>query len=231
MKSGQAPALLKRLFTSDARARILRLLLMNPKERFYQRDIAERCALPLLSVQREMKNLAELRLVLEERDGNRIYYPLNPTFPILEELTRIVLKTCGVAQVLREHFGPEPQGIRAAFIFGSYAKGEPETWSDVDLMVVGAVRDLELTNAIAPAEEESERVINHLLYSPEEFARKIREDNNFLLTVLAEPKIFIMGGEDDLKRLARKEAPPGAQDERPGDRPGSRGRRAVDEGR
>ena len=70
------------------------------------------------------------------RVGNRKHYQANPGSLVFEELRALVLKTVGLADVLRAALPPVSKDIRAAFVYGSVAKGQDTAASDVDLMVV-----------------------------------------------------------------------------------------------
>ncbi|HYT47011.1 MAG TPA: nucleotidyltransferase domain-containing protein, partial [Burkholderiales bacterium] len=114
------------------------------------------------------------------------------------DLRNILKKTVGVADVLREALAPLAARIRAAFVYGSIARGEERAGSDLDLMVVGEVRFAEVVSALAPAQELLRREVNPSVYPALEFRRKRAAGEPFLKRVLADRKIFIIGGEHDL---------------------------------
>ncbi len=89
-------------------------------------------------MQKEIAHLKDLDLVTSERDGNRLYYAANADHPLYKEICGLVEKTSGIAERLRASLN-SINGIECAFIFGSYAKGEEKSHSDIDLMVIGNV--------------------------------------------------------------------------------------------
>lgn len=154
------------------------------------------------SVQRELARLVGAGIVTVRRVGNQKHYQANPESPIFAELRGIAVKTFGVADVLREALQALLASIDVAIIYGSLAKGGEHAGSDIDLMVIGAVSShAALLDALAPASSQLGRVINPTLYTPVEFAQRVRDGKSFIMRVLEQPKIFITGSEHDLARL------------------------------
>jgi len=140
--------MLKVLFGSEARVKILALFMVNPAVDFYLREIAKRTGLPVRAVERTVKGLVDIGLLQREHRGNSVYFSVNREFPILPELKAIILKTVGLGGRLREVLSEE-EGVKAAFIYGSYAKNQEDLESDVDLFVVGSISPRALTPSLA----------------------------------------------------------------------------------
>jgi predicted nucleotidyltransferase len=134
-----------------------------------------------------------------ERDGNRVYYQPDPSCPFLQELRGIFVKTAGLADILRGSLAPFSHDIQVAFIYGSIARGQEVSSSDVDLLIVGDVQFKELAVVLKEAEKTVRRSVNPAIYSPAEFARNVCDINHFLLTVLQSEKLFLQGGQDELE--------------------------------
>ncbi len=188
------------------RAAVLSVLLGRPEARLYQRQIAQLAGLRLVQAQRALRALADLGVLRAQREGNRVYYSPNPACPVLGELTSMVLKTAGVVDVLRTHLAGL-HGLKLAFVYGSVARMDHTSESDVDLMVVGNVAMRDLVAPLRQAEETLAREVNPTLYPEAEFRQKLAEGHHFLTSVMAEPKLFVVGDADDLERLARAGAP------------------------
>lgn len=181
-------------------AAVLSVLLARPESRLYQRQIAQLAGLRLLQAQRALRTLADLGVLLAEREGNRVYYSPDPSCPILPELTAMVLKTAGLADVLREAL-TGVTGITLAFIFGSMAKGTGDAKSDVDVLIVGDGSFADISASLLPAQERLGREIAPTVYSPEEFSERLKAKHHFLMRVLREPKTMLVGTPDDLERM------------------------------
>ena len=193
--------MLEKLITSSARVKVIKLLLLNEDQRYYQREIAELAGLPVRAVQREGAKLAEIGLLRRIEDGNRIYFQANPACPIFPELKRILLKTVALEFLLSESLSQDGD-IEVAFIYGSYAANQEMSTSDVDLFVIGSVLSRELSAAVRPIQAEIQREINYYLVTPREFRERMEKGDGFLRNVLEGPKIFVVGNEETLRALA-----------------------------
>ena len=186
------------LFAKTQR-RVLGVLFGNPDRSFFSNEIVRIAESGIGAVHRELAALEAAGLVTATRIGNQKHYQANRTSPIFEELRGIVIKTFGVADVLREVLAPLAEKIQAAFIYGSVAKGSDTAASDIDLMVVSEkLHYSDVFGALESAHSRLGRTVNPTVYSPKEMAKRIKEDNAFVTRVLAQPKIMVIGGEHDL---------------------------------
>ncbi len=198
------------------RQHLLATLLLWPEKSWYMTDLAHHLGLSPSSLQRELGQLASAGFFTKKPDGNRVYYQANQSHPLFPELRGLMLKTAGLTEVLHRALARFSEKISMAFVFGSTATGQMTAASDVDLLVVGTVTFWELSQTLSSIESELARPVNVSLYSPQEFFTKLSTGQHFLTSVLATPRIFIMGSENDLETLSRfgpGEAPP---DQRPG---------------
>jgi predicted nucleotidyltransferase len=184
------------------RREALALLLMHPEESFHVRQIARITGKPAGTLYRELAVLAEAGLLVRQARGNQVHYRANPACPIYEELRGILRKTFGVADVLRSALEPVADRVRVAFLYGSMARGEERASSDVDVMIIGKLKFSAAVLAFSSVEESLRREVNPHVYSVREFQDKISAHEPFLVRVLEEPKIFLIGNEDDLAELA-----------------------------
>jgi len=184
------------------RREVLALLLLHPELSLHVREIARLTGKAPGTLLRELNQLADAGLLVRKPTGNQVHYQADSSAPIFEELRGILKKTAGVADVLREALEPVARRVRAAFVYGSVARGDERAGSDLDLMVIGAVKFAELVKALASARDALRREINPNLYPPAEFGAKFAAGEPFLKRVLADKKIFLIGGEDDLGKLA-----------------------------
>ena len=158
-----------------------------------------------------MTALAEAGIVERRRVGNQVQFRASPTCPIYEDLRNILKKTVGAADVLRDALAPLSGRIRAAFVYGSIARGDERAGSDLDLLIVGEAGFAEVVAALAPAQALLRREVNPNVYPALEFRKKIAAGDPFLKRVLADRKIFIVGGEDDLGKPAAHRKAQGAR--------------------
>lgn len=198
------------LFGAYRRAVLARLLL-RPEESLHVREIAREIGKPAGTLVRELNALAAAGVLARKRVGNQVHFRANPACPIYEDLRAILKKTVGVADVLREALAPLAPRIGAAFVYGSIARGDERAGSDVDLMVIGEVRFADVVRALAPAQEALRREVNANVYPALEFRKKAAAGEPFLKRVLADRRIFVLGGEDDLGELVAHRKAQGAR--------------------
>ena len=188
------------LVGSKGKVALLSALLDGKQRRVHIRELAREAGLSAPSLMREAKSLVKIGLLREERDGNRVDYLANVDSPLYAALSELVAKTVGSESVLKESFADSDNDV--VFIYGSRAKGEERTDSDYDVFVIGSEG---LRKTAARAGEVANRLgieVNPYVISAAEFKRRISAGDHFLCEVMASPKIFLKGGEDELARLA-----------------------------
>ncbi len=185
------------------RRAILAAALMHPDKWWFLADLARHIGAPPSSLQREMESLVRVGILLRRQEGKQVYFKPDPDCPIFRELQGIMTKTAGLVDVLRGLLAPFRDSISVAFVYGSLARSEELSTSDVDLMVVGRARLADLSPALQEAERRLGREVNPTLFSPEEFAKKRKQGHHFLKTVLRGEKLFVLGSENELAGTAR----------------------------
>ena len=193
--------MLEELLGSRARVIILKTFLLDLERDFYQREISTITNLPIRAVQREVERLVKIGLIEKQIRGNRKYYRCRRDFPIFEELKSIILKTVALGNVLKDYLQKKKEKIELAFIYGSFAKGEENISSDIDLLLVGNITSKEASMLLSPAKNSLRREINFIVYDEKELLKK--KESHFLKQVLKEPKIFLVGNEGDIKRILK----------------------------
>ena len=186
------------------RSSVLALLFCHSDESFYFREIERSVCTGRGAVQRELENLVNAGLVLRRKRGNQLYYQANTKSAIFPELKSLMVRTAGVADVLREALAPLTDRMTAAFIYGSFAKGTETADSDVDVLVVGDVKFSEVVDLLGSAQESIGREVNPSVYPTKELLGKISEGRHFVASLIDEPKIFLIGDEDGFGRLVEK---------------------------
>jgi DNA-binding transcriptional ArsR family regulator len=190
------------LFGKTRRA-VLASLYSHPDESYYLRQLARLTAVGMGALQRELKQLSKAGIIERNEIGRQAFYKANLSCPIFRELRDLIIKTFGVADVLRDALSPLADPIRVAYIFGPMVSGEFDQYSDLNIMVVGDISFADVVRALAPLQETLSREIKPSVYLPEEFKAKIFEERDFFKTVLKSPKIFLIGDRDELDILAR----------------------------
>lgn len=190
------------LLLGQVRSAILALLFFHTDEAFYLRQITRLTGAGLGNVQRELENLLKAGLIIQYRRGVERYYQANSTSPIYTEMHGLMVKTAGVTDTLRATLATIGDRIAIAFIYGSVARGTENAGSDVDVMVIGDVSFGDVVAALLPAQESLRREINPFVATPTEYAQRLSQHDFFLTAVVEQEKIFLIGDDDDLARLA-----------------------------
>ncbi len=194
--------ILAELLSSKIRAEIFRILFGVAQDtELHVREIERRTGFAIGTVQTELKKLQRLDIISRVKDGNRVYYRANTAHPLYPNIRELVLKTSGLADVIKHAIGNE-KGIKVAFVFGSFARQEEKANSDVDLMVVGDIGLRKLTGLLMDVAGKVGREINPHIFSEKEFIKRKMEQDHFLNQILESPKIFIIGTENELAEMA-----------------------------
>ena len=181
------------LFTK-VQQRVLAVLFGNPGRSFYANEVIALADSGTGAVQRELAGLEAAGLVTVTRVGNQKHYQANAAAPVFEELRGLMLKTSGLADVLRGALAPLETQISAAFVYGSVAKRQDTAKSDIDLMVVSdSLSYADLFAVLEEATKQLGRTVNPTVYSRQELDKRVREDNAFIKRVLERPKLWLMG--------------------------------------
>ncbi len=183
---------------SNTQQRVLAFLFGQPERSFFATELIALAGGGSGAVQRELKRLEESGLVTMTPQANRKNYQANPNSPIFTELCSIVQKTVGLAEPLRISLAPFTKKITAAFVYGSVAKRSDTARSDIDLMFISDTLEYaDLYAALEQAATTLGRTINPTIYTQEELAKRKNQKNAFVERVLAQPKIWLIGNEDE----------------------------------
>lgn len=192
------PSLADALFPK-VRQRVLGVLYGNPGRSFYANEVIALAQSGTGAVQRELAALSESGLLVVNKQGNQKHYQANATAPVYEELRGLVLKTMGLADVLRAALAPMAAQIDLAFVYGSVARQQDTAQSDIDVLIVSpSLGYADVFGALEGATTTLGRTVNPTLYTPADVAKRIAKDNAFVTRVMKQPKIWLIGTEEQL---------------------------------
>ena len=183
------------LFTKTQQ-RVLGLLYGAPEQSYYVNELIRLADMGKGTVRRELEKLCSVGLVTVSKQGNQSHYQANPLSPIFTELKAIIDKTFGVVAALSSALQPVLADMEFAFIYGSIAKGEEHSASDIDLMLVGGGISYTATmDLLLPAGQQLGRKINPTIYSQQEFDDRLKKQQSFLNRVLLQNTLWLHGEE------------------------------------
>lgn len=182
------------LFTKSQQ-RVLGLLYSKTDRSFYLNEIVRHANMGRGVIKRELDKLSQAGILTMTPKGNQTHYQANSGNPIFKELKGIVVKTVGVAEIVKAALQPLLQSnqVWSAAIYGSIAKGTEHGESDVDLMIVADdVTYIDVMSLLEPAEQSLARSIHPQIYTSDEFKRRKEKDDHFVTSVLSQPTIDLM---------------------------------------
>lgn len=178
------------------RQRVLAVLFGSPDRSFYANEVIALAQSGTGAVQRELAGLSAAGLLTVSKQGNQKHYQANANAPVFAELRGLVLKTMGLADVLRAALAPLAGHIDAAFVYGSVPRQQDTAQSDVDVLIVSSALGYgEVFGALEAATTALGRKINPTLYTPDKWAKRVQGDNAFVTRVGQQPKIWLIGSE------------------------------------
>lgn len=189
------------------RKKVLSLLLLHPDMDYHVRELARQTGTAPGTLHKELARLAAAGLLLRKEQGNQVRYQANQQCPVFPELAGLLRKTTGAAELIANALLPLQPVL--ALIFGSVASGTETANSDADVLVIGDLGFADVVRATHPVQAELAREINPVVYSAQEFQRRVQEHDPFVTELLAKPKIILIGTEHDLSQLTGHSAAAG----------------------
>jgi predicted nucleotidyltransferase len=190
---------------SSTQQRLLSALLLNSHQPVYAAELANRFGVRSSTLQRDLAKFTEAGILKMSRSGNRTYFQANGECPIFPELRGLLIKTSGLVDVLHGELAPLVSKIKVAAVYGSMANGTETSGSDIDLLVIGSVKMIELVPPLEQATAQLRRQINPILYTSEEISRKACS-SHFVQSVLGKPLLFVLGMNRDLETITGRKS-------------------------
>ena len=198
---GNSISLATALFTRTQQ-QLLSLLFRQPQRSFYLRELIESAGIGRGTVQRELEKMTAAKLISVKKIGNQKHYQANPQCPIYEEISNIVRKTFGIVDVIRHALLPIDEDIDYAFVYGSIAEGTEKAKSDIDLMLIGNKLNYnDAMDLLIPVEGKLGRPVNPSIYTAKQIRNKLKAKSSFISRVMKQDKLWIKGGQDDIKEI------------------------------
>ena len=192
--------MLEKVVGSQGRAAIFRMLFTERHPKAHLREMARIAGLSAPSLMRELKELARLGVVCQEKDGNRVDYSANMSSPLYEPICVLVRKTEGGERFIAQALSDCDAEI--AFIYGSRAKGTARADSDYDVFVVGSEGLRQVVSRLRSVAEKIDVEVNPYVLTRKEFVDRWKAGDHFISEVMSSPKIFLKGTKDELASMA-----------------------------
>ena len=176
---------------SSITQKLLNYFFINPDEERYVNDLARKLKVDPKNLSNKLKELEKEGLFCSENKGQEKYYRLNTKFPLFNEYKSIVLKTVGIEFILKEALG-KIRGVKEAYLFGSYAKNNMDSGSDIDLLVIGSQSALEVQKITLGIMNDIGREVNVIDMDCAEFEERKKKDDFFIKEIFSGPTIKLV---------------------------------------
>ncbi len=190
---------------SKLRRDLLTYFYENRSARVYVRQMAEKVGADPTNVSRELARLEQQGLLVSEREGRQLYYRLDRQSPQMKPLFQLLERAIGVEPTLRRELG-KISGLDHAWLYGSYAKGEADARSDIDLLLVGEPDQQQLAQSVSRLERALNREINYTVFGFQELEQRLADEDPFLSDIWNGRRIDLIGSSEDAPAAAKSEA-------------------------
>ena len=182
-------------------ARVVIDFAVHPEDASHGREIQRRTGLTPRSLQTELARLESLGVVRRRADGRLVRYELVESNPRWSALRALIRQLADPVDVVRNALADVP-GIGAAFVFGSFARGDTREDSDVDVFIIDdGIPERKLARRTIDAEILLSREVSVVQMTRDELAQRIESGSSFIRNVFRGPKVWLVGSEQDLEQI------------------------------
>ncbi len=185
------------LIVSKVRVKILQLFLSSEETLFHVREVVRRVDEEINAVRRELGRMEKFGMASSEWRANRRLYRFRKDYKFYPELVAFVAKTTGLGGAILKSKAKIGR-IKYAMLATRFVKRQPSGPEDVDVLIVGQVILPELQTIISDEQAKRDHEINYSFMDDAEFNFRVRRRDPFILKVLIQPKIMLIGDEADL---------------------------------
>lgn len=189
--------MLQHIIPSKTRRKILNLFFHNPNESFYLRKIVRDINEEVNAVKRELDILDGEKLLNREKRLNKVFYSLNKSYQLYDEFMRIFTKTDKLASLVYANHSKLGK-LKFITVSLKFSKKLPIKEDEIYLLLVGVVVVPEISAIITEIEKDFGREINYTVMTEEEFGFRKKNNDPFIWRFLRQPKVMLVGTEDDL---------------------------------
>jgi len=176
---------------SEITKKVLNYFFLNPSENLYVNELVRKLNLDKRNLVKKAKELEKEGILKSQSRGNLKLYTLNKEYSLYRELRKIFLKTFGVEEKIRKIL-EMTDGVKTAYLYGSYARDQMAVHSDIDLLVVGNHNITQLQRQLNRIQKEIDREINTVNMSPVDFKRRTRNKDPFISGIIKRAKIKLI---------------------------------------
>lgn len=178
--------MLKKLFGSGARVKLLRQFLENQDQEFFIRELTRILDEQINSLRRELENLEAIGLLKSTERNRRKFYRVNPHFHLLHELTSVIRKTNeGNDDFLKKL---SKLGDLDILVLSGAFLGQ--TGADADVFIVGGI-DKDKVQTFIDTQFPDQK-IKYVLMTREDFLYRITLSDKFVQKVFSDKDNIVL---------------------------------------
>lgn len=170
--------MLKRLFTSTTRVKLLTIFLLNPEQEFFIRELTRELDEQINSIRRELDNLKRTGLLKSKEKNRKKYYVVNKNFLLFNELKSIIIKSISNKDEITKRISQFGE-IEVLIFSGIFVNRE----SVIDLLIVGQI-DKEKLEEYLNNELDTSRAIRFSVMSKDDYIYRRKCRDKFLSDLL-----------------------------------------------
>ncbi len=189
--------MLKHLFISKVRIKMLKQFLFNPEEEFHVRGLVRLLDEEINAIRRELQNLEESKILVSQKRGNKLFYFLNKKCPYLNELASLFFIDRQDVKIIHKILSSDNK-IKTVVVTESYLKDKYENEYDIDLLILTERNVNEIVNTVKSIEEKLDKELRVTVLKPADIEFHHKKRDEFLLNILRKNKIVIIGSSNDL---------------------------------
>lgn len=189
--------MLEHIITSKVRRKILALFFQNISNSYYVRQIEREVDEEVNAVKRELDILHEGRVLLREKRLNKVYFSLNPNYLYYDEFLRMFTKEAPLAQLLLKNLSRIGK-VKFIAMSMKFPKNIPLREDEIYVLFVGIIVIPEVELIMEKARKKYDRDINYTVMTEDELDFRKSNNDPFIRKFLQEPKVMLVGQEDNL---------------------------------
>ena len=177
--------MLKALFSSNARVKLLKTFLLNPDEEFFIRELTRKLDEQINSVRRELDNLKKIGLLKSRVRNRKKFYYVNKDFLIYNELRDMFLKAGSNDEQMGRAISKMGQ-VDFLLLSGVYVGQD----ASVDLLVVGEIDKKKLQAYLD--ESKGKKDVKFTIISKKDFLYRLECKDKFVKEIMSGDKNIVM---------------------------------------
>jgi len=178
-------SILKALFSSQTRVKLLSTFLLHPEQEYFIRELTRLLNEQINSIRRELENLRRIGLVKSRHKNRKKYYHVDTEFLLYQDLRNLFAKVVQGESPLVAGLR-NLANVKLVLLAGSFCGTE----SKVDLLVVGDVKK-DVIEALL-AQDPSFKYVKYSIFSEADFLYRVSLKDRFVLEILNDPRHLLV---------------------------------------